>query len=60
MDANRSLRILGFNRFGSAQERDAFMAWMREVRGDWSKSVGSQTAPKLKREPRGKLYPLEP
>jgi len=62
LDANRGLRqIDGFGRFDSAEKRDAYMAWMREVFVDLSESTSDPgIIPKFKREPRGKLYPLEP
>ena len=54
--ANRALqRINGFGRFDSAEKRDAYLAWMREVSADSSSDAAS---PQFKREPRGKLYPL--
>jgi hypothetical protein len=60
--ASRALRqINGFGRFDSAEKRDAYLAWMREVSADSAKSATDPgLIPKFKREPRGKLYPLEP
>ena len=60
--ANRALRqINGFGRFDSAEKRDAYMAWMRQVVADQSESTrDTAIIPQFKREPRGKLYPLEP
>jgi hypothetical protein len=57
--ASNLRRIDGFGRFESARERDAYVAWMRVVLKDWSENA-PRRFDKPKRDPRGKLYPLEP
>jgi hypothetical protein len=51
---------LGFGRGGSGIDHDAFSAWNREVFKSWMASA-PRVSPRFgEREPRGKLYPLEP
>ena len=60
MQTGRVPEIHNSVRFDSAEERDAYLAWSREMIVDWSQSMPIRRPAPAKRDRRGKLYPLEP